>query len=513
MHPTHLDKRFPLIFPMLLAVYPVLAAYLWNSSEIPIHVLWRPLFLSLGAALLIWLVIHGITREWTRSALLISLFILLCSSYGQVHHALEEIPVYDDFQNPHWLVGAVWLTLFIAGILLIRWKQPGDKLLWAVTLASAILVLIPAIQITWYQLEPEFKAEFPSDWYPPVLAGEAQPDVYYFILDGYAREDLMLERTGYNNAGFVDALTERGFYVAECSRANYNNTIIALTSTLNLQSYQKLEELAKSQGMSGQEAWLYLKPNVTMQTFQSMGYQTVAFDSGYYWSSMEDVDVYLQPWLDPGDPPHMTAFEYLLLKSTPLVALYERGGGLESTALDDLLFPWRYHVAQEEYILDQVPHIAEMEAPTFTFIHVMIPHEPMVFSPERINTSPLYYGAGGNWPVTASAFSTAYINGVKYLNPRMLEIVDQILEKSTTPPIIIIQGDHGFWTGTNLPILNAYYLPSDAADALYPTISPINTFRLIFDHFFGTDLGILEDESYLVKDLEQPVEELLGGCR
>ncbi len=87
------------------------------------------------------------------------------------------------------------------------------------------------------------------------------------------------------------------------------------------------------------------------------------------------------------------------------------------------------------------------------------------------------------------------------------------LEKSTTPPIIIIQGDHGFWTGTNLPILNAYYLPGDAADALYPTISPVNSFRLIFDHYFGTDLGLLEDASYLVKDIEQPVEEQLEGCR
>ncbi len=302
-----------------------------------------------------------------------------------------------------------------------------------VTAASIVLVLIPTTQIAWRLLKPEFKAEFPSDWNPPVQAADAHPDVYYFILDGYAREDLMLERTGYSNADFVEALTARGFYVAKCSRTNYSNTIIALTSTLNMQPYQALEEQAKSQGMTGKQIWRYLKPNLTMRTFQSMGYQTVAFDSGYYWSSMEDVDVYLQPWLDPGDPPHMTAFEYLLLKSTPLVALYEREGGLDSTALDDLLFPWRYHVALEEYILDQASHIAEMDGPTFTFIHIMIPHEPMVFSPERINTSPLYFAAGGNWPVTATAFSKAYTSGVEYLNPRMLEIVDQILEQSSTP--------------------------------------------------------------------------------
>jgi energy-coupling factor transporter transmembrane protein EcfT len=501
------------MFPLLLAAYPVLTAYLWNIREIPLHVLWRPLFLALGAALALWFVFQVITRNSNRSALMTGLFIFLFSSYGQVHHALEEIPAYDAFRYQHWFLGAIGLALLVTGMIVISKKQPGGKLLRVVMIASSLLVLIPTTQIAWHLLKPEFKAEFPTDWYPPARVTQVQPDVYYFILDGYAREDLMLERTDYNNADFVDALTERGFYVADCSRTNYNNTILALTSTLNMQYYPALEELAASQGLTGKGTWRYLKPNIVMQTFQSMGYQSVAFDSGYYWSTLEDADIFLQPWEDAGDPPHMTPFEYLLLKGTPLVALYERKGGFESTARDDRLFPWRYHVAQQEYILDHAPDIAENDAATFAFIHVMIPHEPMVFSPEGIQTSPLYFGAGGNWPTTASAFTKAYVNGVRYLNPRMLEIVDRILEKSATPPIIILQGDHGFWTGTNLPVLNAYYLPGQAADALYPTISPVNSFRLIFDQYFGTNLGLLEDASYLVKDIETPVAEQLEGCR
>ena len=281
MHPTLFDKRPPLIFTVLIAVYPVLAAYLWNSREIPLHVLWRPLFLAAGAALILWLVSQGLTRNWTRSALITSLFILLISSYGQVHHALEEIPVYDHFPYQHWFLSAVWVLLFMIAVINITKKQASVQFLWMLTAASIVLVLIPTTQIAWRLLKPELKAEFPSGWFPPVQAAELPPDVYYFILDGYAREDFMLERTGYNNANFVDALTERGFYVAECSRANYNNTIIALTSTLNMQHYQELESQAKSQGMTGKQIWRYLKPNLTMQTFQALGYQTVAFDSGY----------------------------------------------------------------------------------------------------------------------------------------------------------------------------------------------------------------------------------------
>ncbi len=84
---------------------------------------------------------------------------------------------------------------------------------------------------------------------------------------------------------------------------------------------------------------------------------------------------------------------------------------------------------------------------------------------------------------------------------------------SDTPPIIIIQGDHGFWSGVNLPILNAYHLPGEAAELLYPTISPINTFRLIFDNYFGADMGRKADISFIVGNINVPVDEKLSGCQ
>ncbi len=194
---------------------------------------------------------------------------------------------------------------------------------------------------------------------PSVQAEGIKPDVYYFVLDGYARSDFIKLRLNYDNTAFIEELEKRDFFVAGCSRANYNNTIIALTSTLNMQYFSSLEELARSQGLSRSQVWRYLKPNLTLAAFESLGYQSIAFDTGYYWSTLEDVDLFLQPWADPGDPPYLSPFEFLLLKSTPLAALYDRPGELVSTALDDVTFPHAYHVAQQEFILDQVPSIAE----------------------------------------------------------------------------------------------------------------------------------------------------------
>jgi hypothetical protein len=72
------------------------------------------------------------------------------------------------------------------------------------------------------------------------------------------------------------------------------------------------------------------------------------------------------------------------------------------------------------------------------------------------------------------------------------------LADSNTPPIIILQGDHGPWLQPKTKrfwILNAYYFPGNQ-DKLYSTISPVNTFRLVFNTYFGGKYDMLKDTSY-----------------
>ena len=45
-------------------------------------------------------------------------------------------------------------------------------------------------------------------------------------------------------------------------------------------------------------------------------------------------------------------------------------------------------------------------------------------------------------------------------------------------------------------ILNAYYLPDGGEEVLYPSISPVNTFRLILNYYFGTSYPLLDDTAY-----------------
>ena len=102
-----------------------------------------------------------------------------------------------------------------------------------------------------------------------------------------------------------------------------------------------------------------------------------------------------------------------------------------------------------------------------------------------------------------------------FINKKVEKLVDEILIQSEVPPIIILQADHGSassfpghygseaWSlpdenmiKERMGILNAYYLPSGGRDLLYDSITPINTFRLVFDYYFNANYGLLDDQSY-----------------
>jgi hypothetical protein len=90
----------------------------------------------------------------------------------------------------------------------------------------------------------------------------------------------------------------------------------------------------------------------------------------------------------------------------------------------------------------------------------------------------------------------------------LAKTIDAILAKSSRPPVIIIQGDHGpggfldwdspaqtcLWERAS--IFNAYYLPGPNASALTPDISPVNSFRVVLNTYFSANLELLPDYTY-----------------
>jgi len=100
----------------------------------------------------------------------------------------------------------------------------------------------------------------------------------------------------------------------------------------------------------------------------------------------------------------------------------------------------------------------------------------------------------------------AYLDQLIFVNKKVEAVVDEILSKSNIAPIIILQGDHGPVITEplgmpnseliNFNILNAYFLPQNGNRLLYESITPVNSFRIVFNLYFGTNYDLLEDKSY-----------------
>jgi hypothetical protein len=169
------------------------------------------------------------------------------------------------------------------------------------------------------------------------------------------------------------------------------------------------------------------------------------------------------------------------------------------------------------YTFEKLAEIPELSGPKFVFVHLLVPHLPYVF------------GRNGEVFLEPRDLYTPkdYINQIIFVNKKIEEILETILAQSNPLPIIILQSDEGPFSGiygnqgeeidwTKLPdsdlrlhlgILNAYYLPDrEAVKHLYPSITPINSFRVVFNFLLGTDYDLLEDTVYITPDTKHPYQ-------
>lgn len=475
-------------YPLIFAVYPVLALLAVNIGQVKADAGARLLLLSFAMVGILFLILHLLMRDWHRAAFLLTLLMALFFSYGHVYNLIAE--KLTDFDFRPWLL-AGWGVLALVFV----WWATRPKLNFASSAAPLNLIalglVITALVQTGSNVEVSGVDSLPAQNAPvqSLTLPQNPPDVYYFILDMYTRADLMQSAYGYDNSGFVKELQKRGFYVAACSQSNYPRTELSVTSSLNLSYLQDLDpKFNDPESTARAHLWDTLRHNTVRYSLEQLGYKTVSYANGYDWSEWNDADVFLSP---PPFSSGMTEFETLFLQTT-LAREAQDLGWLDA----DQIMAQNYR-DRDNLVFNSMKSVANMRGPKLVYVHLIMPHPPFVFGPDGSYTDPAdFWNAKKLYP--ADKFQIGYINQVTYLNKKLLEMMDVILSESKNPPIIILQGDHGPWLQPNPQhffILNAYYLPG-AADKLYPNISPVNSFRLVFDSYFGGKYDMLKDQTY-----------------
>ncbi|MCH7566770.1 MAG: sulfatase-like hydrolase/transferase, partial [Nitrospirae bacterium] len=488
--------RSPTIHPVLIGVYPVLALLAFNLEQAEISDAVRSLAAALVGSLLLLLLLRLVVGEWHRAAAISTLALVLFYSYGHIYGYLKGVQISEFVVGRHRYLAPIWLLAFAAGTwaILRKLRRPRalSSFLNTVTLIAILFTVVQIGAFEYRRLAAEREVSTAATNLSIAAGLKTKPDqplrdIYYIILDGYARADTLREDFELDNSDFLNRMQEMGFYVAECSQSNYAQTELSLASSLNYSYLQDLDESF----VADIEDRSHLRPLIVNSAvraqLEALGYQTVAFETGYYWTQLKDADVYLFPRLGSlqnlGVQSGINGFETLLFRTTAGTILADGASVLPKALVPDLNSTRRKHRDRVLFVLSSLERLSSLSGPKFVFVHIVSPHVPFVFGPEgeTVNT--------GNVQTAQSDDNSSrarYRDQVIYLNSRMEQILEHIIDASSPDPIIILQGDHGTSAGGHrMRILNAYYLPEGGEEMLYKLISPVNSFRVVFNRYFG----------------------------
>jgi hypothetical protein len=540
------------IYPFLIAVYPLIALLAVNIDQVEGAEVIRPLMVAFLLTLILLLAFMLIFRNWHKAGLGTSLILVLFFSYGHVYNLLShQLVAGVEIGRHRFLILITAILLFGGGYLIWSKISSPEKFTPILNFIAVVMLIYPLYTITSFYLEDTGEIS-PVSAAPPTspqvsLDSGQYPDIYYLIFDSYGRQDILQTNYKLDNSQFLSDLTEIGFYVADQSRSNYSQTTLSLSSSLNMDYVPTFMESIDEDNLNTEPLRAAIKDSRVRDMLASMGYSMVAFDSTTRMTQIEDADVYLTANLGEKSKGvdktlinvgTITPFEMIFIESSAGVILTDMASQcitlqdqaaeadsppdgappmacrLAGWIIPHVDYPYSNLRSNILYTFDKLPDLGEESQPRFVFAHLIAPHFPFVFGPNgefSRQTNAFSLGEEGGFVGSRQTYIDGYTDEIIFINNRLLETLKQLIANSDPAPIIIIQADHGAH-GNMIPgeaellpipfyqerfaILNAYFLPNCDTSNLYPGITPVNSFRVVFNSCFGQDFDLLEDKSY-----------------
>ena len=504
-------------YPLLLCIYPVLFLWVANYVQVPSYAIQRSLLVSIGAATVICLACLAAARNLRKAALLAGLALLFFFFYGQLFSLVDNHTLLGfNYGRHRFMLPFLGFLYLVGAFFILRAKSDLRNLTLSFNLVGVFLVGLSLVQLGLLIENDASRISNKRAGHLPVEASASTqavetntPDVYYFLLDGYDRQDLMESDVHLDNQKFISDLENLGFVIPNCTQSNYTTTVTSMAATLNMNYIETLgvpdSDIAT---MKVNEYIRILEPftldNLVMRQFRQLGYKIVTLKSPFLFVDYPNSDVIIDYQSSSGSVNKLEAydFEYMFLRTTLMRVLVEeteyapqkfsnlpvpvmelinpkfnRGNGYNNQVF-----------LQNLYDLNALDTVSKITGNKFVYAHLLVTHPPFTFTPT------------GELRMDTQDDNEGYAEQITYVNQRMLTIIKNILAGSKTPPVIILQGDHGHAVDNlkseeTFRILNAYYLPQGGNAKIYPTITPVNSFRLIFSQYFNQNYPLLPDKS------------------
>ncbi len=490
-------KKPIIIHPFLFAIFPVLFLYTYNIGEVFFPEILLPSAIIIGLTVLLFCLTWLILRDSQKTGLVISISLFLFFTYGHIYDLARGWKIFGFNIGDHKYFILIWLFLLVLGIFLtIRTKRNLENLSRVLNVVAFFLMIIPLMNLIAYEYKTRdvvvanenSNQENKSNKITSNVSG-VKRDIYYIILDGYANTNTLKELYNFDNHEFTNYLNEKSFFIASQSRSNYAITYLSIASSLNMKYLNYLTEEVSEYSKNREVTYQLTRDSEILNFLKSKGYKTIHFNSG--WRETND-----NPYADLNIKTGRGNEFVVLLIQTTMLDYFE----------DNLI----KHNARKRILgtFEKLTQVLEIKGPKFVFAHILVPHPPYLFdrNGEPVPKAKLKM-SGKVWEHREN-----YINQLIFVNKKIKILVDELLDNSEAPPIIVFQSDHGsaslisHYVGWDNPtdemlkermrIFTACYLPPNNNGIMYESITSANVFRIIFNKYFEADYKLLDDQSY-----------------
>ena len=524
-------KNSKIFHPFLIAFFPIMAIYSVNIGLIQLEQFIFPTILIVGSALLFFLCLKYILKNGKKAALIVTLAFIIFFSFGHIYNMLNQVSIGDtDLGSNRTLLPIFVISFGIGSFLIIRTKRTLDNATSIVNTISIVFITVIVAMVgietfgcdecliqQTYSLGIFSNQIMDSPLYFEehsfsVSESDSLPNVYYIILDGYPRNDVLKKHLDFDNSEFINFLKQREFYVAENSYSNYSLSSTSIPATMNMNYINFLadelgEDSRSYDPLLGKDFGLYAD-NQVIKNFKLMGYKVAKIGSvPMYLHEMPLADLSL-------------CYKSIHLMDNRLFDTVAR-----TSMIGYFIERWSEDL-QRQIILcafEELPKISSYyEEPVFVWSHIMLPHFPLIFGANGepvtpgesllvMNNPHVFEGTDSSWNIKQQ-----FLQQLQFANKKSMELVDKILENEKQS-IIIIQSDHGSAFDVNLhdptdddvhqrlSNINAIYFPDEKPrEILINDPTNVNTFRIVFNSYFGSDYDILEDRIYWNLSYKKP---------
>ena len=500
------DKSYPL-HPFLLALASVLALMVSNLREVNIF---HTASALLGAALFaaaVYGTVGALRRRLdARTAVVASIWIagalFFESLFGPVNTWLA-----GGYPMVRTLPVALLLLGFLTGIVLYVPYAVANVANLVLNGIAVVIFATPAWQAAAYEwrhgaARAVYDADRAAAAMPEIAAAqenpasaERPPDIYHFVFDRYASEDILREHYGLDDSRTGRFLEDRGFFVARGSHANYHRTAYSLASTFYMDYLNLFAGASEIPPDNWQPVHRMLGDHRVARFLKATGSDFHQY--GSWWTG-----TFRNPVADLNSPHGFSEFNMLYLRRTMLRPVFHALPRWPLTMRLDWDNAQCQRVAAQ---IEEIKAIGVRDKPTYVFAHILVPHGPFNFTTDGRCLSLADSNKRGH--------GQGYLDQVVYAGRIIKDIVTHLQANGRPAPIILIQADEGPFPShkAGVPwqkqaddrlriktgILNAYYFPSGRYEALSDDISPVNSYRALFNAHFGTAFDLLPNRVFV----------------